>query len=54
MSKIASKVFLIEAMPKLTASAILQERVAQNPKIEVHIGTNVESILDKEKVKRQG
>jgi thioredoxin reductase (NADPH) len=50
MAKIASKVILIEAMPKLTATAVLQERVAANPKIEVRCGTKVEAITGGEKV----
>ena len=44
MSKIASRVILIEAMPRLTATAILQDRVVANPKIEVHCGIKVEAI----------
>ncbi|MGD1118279.1 MAG: FAD-dependent oxidoreductase [Dehalococcoidales bacterium] len=50
MSKIASKVILIEAMLVMTAAAVLRERVAANPKIEVRLGTRVEAILGKEKV----
>jgi len=45
LSKIATKVHLIEFMPKLSATSILQERVASNPKIEVHCGTKVEAVL---------
>ena len=44
MAKIASKVVIIEAMPALTASAILQERVNTNPKIEVHTGMKISAI----------
>jgi thioredoxin reductase (NADPH) len=44
MAKIASEVILIEAMPKLTATAVLQERLANNTKIQVRLGTRVESI----------
>ena len=50
MSRIASKVILIEAMPKLTATAILQERLAADPNIEVRLGSNVTAILGKDKV----
>jgi thioredoxin reductase (NADPH) len=50
MSKIASKVILIEAMPKLTATAILQDRLAANPKIEIYRGSKVEAITGKDKV----
>jgi thioredoxin reductase (NADPH) len=44
LSKIASKVIVIEAMPKLNATAILQDRVAENPKLEVHTGVKVQAI----------
>ncbi len=50
LSKLASKVNLVEFMPKLTATSILQDRVASNPKIEVHVGTKVEAILGKDHV----
>jgi thioredoxin reductase (NADPH) len=50
MSKIASKVVLIEAMPKLTATAVLQERLAANPKIEIRCGLRVAAITGKDKV----
>jgi thioredoxin reductase (NADPH) len=44
MAKFASKVYLVEAMPRLSASAILQERVAANAKIEILCGEKIESI----------
>jgi thioredoxin reductase (NADPH) len=44
MAKIASSVILIEAMPKLTAAAILQGRVNSNPKMTVRCGMKVEAI----------
>ena len=50
MSGIASKVTIIEAMPALNASAILQERAKANPKIEVRCGVRVEAISGKDKV----
>ena len=50
MSRIASKVVLIEAMPSVMATAILQERLAVNPKIEVHCGSNVMAILGENQV----
>jgi thioredoxin reductase (NADPH) len=50
MSKIASKVILIEAMPGLTAAAILQDRIKANKKISVRCGTTVEAITGKDKV----
>ena len=44
LSKIASKVIVIEAMPELNATAILQDRVTQNPRLEVHTGMKVQAI----------
>jgi thioredoxin reductase (NADPH) len=45
MSRIASQVVLIEAMPRLTATALLQERLAANPKITVRLGARVTAIV---------
>jgi thioredoxin reductase (NADPH) len=50
LTKMASKVILIEAMPKLTASAILQERALAEPKIEVRCGERVLKITGKTEV----
>jgi len=50
MAKIASKVILIEAEPKLTATAVLQERVSANPKLEVLCGMRVVAITGDDKV----
>ncbi len=50
MTKLASKVILIEALPALTASTILKERVADNEKVEVRCGTKITSILGSEQV----
>ncbi len=50
MSKIASKVLLIEAMPALTADTVLQERIKANKNMVVRTGTKVEAITGKEKV----
>jgi thioredoxin reductase (NADPH) len=50
MSKIASKVILVEAMPALTATGVLQDRVRANPNIEVRCGVKVEAILGTDKV----
>jgi thioredoxin reductase (NADPH) len=50
MAKLASKVILIEFMPALTATAVLQDRIKSNPKIEVHCGLKVEAILGEERV----
>ena len=50
MTKIASKVILLEALPGLTACALLKERAATNPKLEVHCGTRVEAIQGGDRV----
>jgi thioredoxin reductase (NADPH) len=44
MANLASKVIIIEALPALTATAILQDRAKQNPKIEIRCGVKVEAI----------
>jgi len=50
MAKIASKVILIEAMPELTATAVLRDRLTADPRIEVRCGMTVEAITGKDKV----
>jgi thioredoxin reductase (NADPH) len=50
LAKLASKVVLIEAMPELTASAILKERVYTEPKLEVRCNEKVLQIIGDEKV----
>ena len=45
MSKIASQVVLVEAMPRLTATALLQERLSANTKITLRLGTKVTAIV---------
>ena len=50
MAKIAAKVILIEAMPALNATAILQDRVKAQPKIEVRCGMKVAAITGADKV----
>jgi thioredoxin reductase (NADPH) len=50
MAKMASKVILMEAMPALSATAVLQDRLKSNPKIEVRLGVKVEAILGDERV----
>jgi thioredoxin reductase (NADPH) len=45
LSKIASKVILLEALPWLTATAVLRERAETNSQIEIHTGTMVEAII---------
>jgi thioredoxin reductase (NADPH) len=50
MTKLASKVILIEAEPELTATALLRERAAANPKLEILCGKAVQAILGDDKV----
>jgi thioredoxin reductase (NADPH) len=50
MTKIASKVILVEALPELTATAVLQERLAADKNIEIRTGTRVTAITGGEKV----
>jgi thioredoxin reductase (NADPH) len=51
MAKIASKVILIEAMPELTGTAVLQERALSHPRLEIRCGVRVEAIIGDGKVK---
>jgi len=50
MANIASKVIVIEAMPSLTATAVLRDRARENPKIEIRTGVKVTAILGGEQV----
>jgi thioredoxin reductase (NADPH) len=45
LTKIASKVLLLEAEPKITASAILQERAQANEKLTIRCGVKMTAIL---------
>lgn len=51
LSRIASKVIVVELMPELTASKILQERALADPKIEIRCGTKIEAIVGDIKVR---
>ena len=44
MSGFVTKVIIIELMPQMLATKVLQERVAANPKIQVICGTKIEAI----------
>jgi len=50
MSKIASRVVVLERENNLNASAILRERAENNEKIEIHCGVEVEAIQGAENV----
>jgi len=45
LTKLASRVILIEAEFSLTATAVLQERASVNPKLDIRCGAKVEAIV---------
>jgi thioredoxin reductase (NADPH) len=51
LTKIASRVLLLEAEPRITASSILQERAKSNQKLTIRCGVKVTAILGEERVK---
>ena len=51
LTRIASEITVIELMPQLTASKILQERVLANPKMKICCGTKIEAIIGDDQVK---
>ncbi len=50
MTRLASRVIVVEAMPALTASAVLQERAMANPKLDIRTGVTVEAVIGDNKV----
>ncbi|OGO30321.1 MAG: hypothetical protein A2Z29_09650 [Chloroflexi bacterium RBG_16_56_11] len=50
LAKIASRVYIIEVLPQVTATAILRERVESNPKIEILCGKKAEAITGDDQV----
>ena len=50
MARIASKVILVEALPALTATAILQDRLRALPNVEIRCGWRVKEIKGEDKV----
>ena len=51
LTRLASEITVIEEMPQLTASKILQERALANPKIKICCGTRIEAIKGDDHVK---
>ena len=51
LTRLASEITVIELMPELNASKILQERVLANPKIKICCGTKIEAITGDKQVK---
>jgi thioredoxin reductase (NADPH) len=45
LTKLTSKVILVEGMPQLTASAILQRRASEAPNLEIRCGLKIEAIV---------
>ena len=50
LAQLVSKVIIIEMLPELTATRILQDRALSNPKIEIKCGTKIEAITGSGKV----
>lgn len=50
LTRLASKVIVIEFMPHLTANKILQERTLAKPKVEIRCGTKIEAVIGSERV----
>jgi thioredoxin reductase (NADPH) len=51
LTRLVSKVIIIEMLPQCTATKILQDRAFSNPKIEVKCGSKIEAIIGDERVK---
>jgi len=52
LSKIAKKVYVFEALEKLTAEFILQKKITSSPKFEVFTSVTFKEILGKERVNK--
>ena len=50
MTKLASRVIVVEVMPQLNAISLLQERAGKNEKIEIVCSTRIEAIEGESKV----
>jgi thioredoxin reductase (NADPH) len=50
LTKLASKVIVLEFLPQLSATAVLQERASCNPKLEVCCGVEIQSIVGSNQV----
>ena len=51
LTRIASKVIIIEIMPELSATEVLRKRALANPKIEIRCGAKIKAIVGDEHVK---
>jgi thioredoxin reductase (NADPH) len=45
LTKLASRVIVLEVLPQVTASAVLKERALSNPGLEIRTGIKVEAIV---------
>ncbi|MFC2069183.1 NAD(P)/FAD-dependent oxidoreductase [Chloroflexota bacterium] len=50
MTNLASKIILIEELPVLTCTKVLQERAFANPKLEIRCGVKVKAIIGETQV----
>ena len=51
LARLASKVIIIELMPQLTATDILQRRALANVKMEIHRGTKIKAVVGDSRVR---
>lgn len=51
LARLASRVIVIELLPRFTASKVLQERISANPKIETRCGVRIEAIRGDDRVR---
>lgn len=51
LTRIASKVIIIEIIPELNATEVLRKRALANPKIEIRCGTKIKAIVGDSQVK---
>jgi len=50
LTRMLTKVIIIEQLPQLTATKILQDRCSESPKVEIRCGAKIEAINGKEQV----
>ncbi|MFC1985636.1 NAD(P)/FAD-dependent oxidoreductase [Chloroflexota bacterium] len=51
LSRLVSKVYVVELLPNLTGTKTIQERISSNPKIEAKCGVKIEAIRGDDQVK---
>ena len=51
LTRIASKVIIVEIMHQLNATEVLKKRALENPKLEIRCGTKIKSIVGDDSVK---